>query len=321
MPSGNMIRVHDISKAYRKGRREPVRALESVSFEVENGEVVGVVGKNGAGKTTLIKCLCGLLRPDAGMIDVNGEVPFSRSRRFLSQISLISNTHRQLWWELPASDTFKLHKEIYGIADREYRKRREELTEMFEAHDCISVPVATLSLGQRMRCELIAGLLHAPRVVFLDEPTAGLDLSMQTRFREYIGSYARSHGATVVLTSHNMDDVQALCRRILLIDHGKLIYDGGLSRLVEQYVHEKYVSLKFSGGVARARIEKFGDVVSFEKEEVVLAVKRSDVAAISSKILSQLPVRDITIQEMAVADVIRQVFARERQERVGMGGR
>ncbi|MDO8639697.1 MAG: ATP-binding cassette domain-containing protein, partial [bacterium] len=256
-----VISISNLSKHYEVHKKEPglsgslkslfarkyetIKAVDEISFEINEGELVGFIGPNGAGKTTTLKCLSGLLYPTKGKISVLGFTPFDRKKEFLKQISLIMGQKNQLWWDLPAVDTFLLNKEIYEIPNNQYKKILDELLVLLEVTDLIKVPVKKLSLGQRMKMELIAALLHSPKVLFLDEPTIGLDVVMQKKLREFIREYNKRYKATIILTSHYMGDVEELCKRVIVINYGKIIFDGEISNLVKQYAPYKLITVLF----------------------------------------------------------------------------
>lgn len=247
---GMIISVSRLSKYYQIHKKEPglvgsikslfvrkyetVKAVEDISFTVEEGELIGFIGPNGAGKTTTLKCLSGLLYPDSGTINVLGFTPFDRKTEFLKQISLVMGQKNQLWWDLPVIESLLLNKEIYEIEDQEFQERVSTLAKLLAVEDLLTVQVKKLSLGQRMKCELIAALIHSPKVLFLDEPTIGLDVVMQQKLREFIKAYNEKHKATILLTSHYMRDVQDLCKRVIIINHGKILFDGPLDNLVPE---------------------------------------------------------------------------------------
>ncbi|MEK9145529.1 MAG: ATP-binding cassette domain-containing protein, partial [Elusimicrobiota bacterium] len=255
-------------------RFRDIPAVSEVSFEVAEGEVVGFLGPNGAGKTTTLKMLSGLLYPSSGSAAVLGHTPWERRSEFQRAITLVMGQRSQLWWEIPAQETFRLNKEIYGLGDEEFRRGMEELTELLELQECLSVPVKKLSLGQRMKTELAVSLLHRPRLLLLDEPTLGLDVVMQKRIRQFILEYNRRDKATVLLTSHNMDDIAELCRRVLIIERGRILYDGTLKRVVERYATHKVIRADFSAPVKAGELASVGRVVESEDSRAVIEVPR-----------------------------------------------
>ena len=263
----NSISVQKLSKHFKIHKKQPglagsvkalfsreyrtIEAVNDINFEISQGELVGFIGPNGAGKTTTLKMLSGLLYPTGGQAKVLGYTPHERKNDFLKQISLVMGQKNQLWWDLPAIETFNLNKEIYEIQDDVYKNVLDELVEMLDVKDVIHQQVRKLSLGQRMKCELIASLIHTPKVLFLDEPTIGLDVVMQKRVREFIKEYNRKYQATVILTSHYMDDVKEICKRVIMINEGKLVFDGRLDELIKQYADYKILTFIFNKEVKR----------------------------------------------------------------------
>jgi len=285
-----------------------VKAVDGISFEVGEGELVGFVGPNGAGKTTTLKCLSGLFYPTAGKVSILGFVPWERKTEFLRQISFVMGQKNQLWWDLPAMETFYLNKEIYEIPANQFEETLNELVELLEVRDILKVQVRKLSLGQRMKCELIAALLHRPKVLFLDEPTIGLDVVMQKKVRDFIKEYNRRYKATILLTSHYMGDVEELCRRVLIIDKGKLVFDGRFSEIVQRYADHKLISLTLSREVDPKILNTLGEVKEFNYPKIVYFVKRDQVSQVAALVLEKLPVADLDIEEPAIEDIIRELF-------------
>lgn len=292
-----------ISRTY-----EPVHAVEDISFEIEEGELVGFIGPNGAGKTTTLKCLSGLLYPTSGELSVLGFTPYERKDDYLEQISLVMGQKNQLWWDLPSNDTFILNKEIYNIPDEEFKSTLDELSNLLNVSDVIDIPVRQLSLGQRMKMELIAALIHRPKILFLDEPTIGLDVVMQKIVRDFISDYNRRHNATVLLTSHYMGDVRKLCKRILIIDHGKIIYDGDFDALITRYADTKIITIEFHKKVLEKNVKKFGEVRYFSPLKVTLAIPVKKAKDVATDILHLLPVEDMNIEDVEIEEIIRKVF-------------
>src|SRR5215211_4574965 len=241
-----------------------VRAVDGVSLSIRRGELIGFLGPNGAGKTTTLKMMAGLLEPSGGRVRVLGHEPFKRERPFQRRFALVLGQKNQLWWDLPASESFLLNKEIYGVSDAQYRKTLGELSDLLDLGPLLDVQVRKLSLGERMKCELAAALLHQPDVLFLDEPTIGLDVVMQQKIREFIGTYQREHQATILLTSHYMDDVKALCERVVVIDQGRLIFDGALRELARRFGDDKLLTLDLDAPVSREALTEYGTVMSWE---------------------------------------------------------
>ncbi|MGO9412138.1 MAG: ATP-binding cassette domain-containing protein [Spirochaetia bacterium] len=295
-------------------RKEEVSAVGGISFTLQPGEIVGFLGPNGAGKTTTLKMLSGLLHPTGGEVSVLGHVPWKREKAFLRQITLVMGQRNQLVWDIPAADSFELNRAIYRIPAADYRSTVEELTELLELGPLLRRPVRNLSLGERMKCELAAALLHRPKVVFLDEPTIGLDVTMQRRIRAFLARYNQRFGATVLLTSHYMADVEALCRRVVVIHHGRLLFDGELAALVGQFTAHKTIVVKLEDGEADGVLERlgsYGEVISREDGVVTLRVPREDTPRVTGRILADLPVIDLTVEDPPIEEVIERVFAGE----------
>ncbi|MEO8608680.1 MAG: ATP-binding cassette domain-containing protein [Chloroflexota bacterium] len=284
-----------------------VKAVDSIAFTVEPGEVVGFLGPNGAGKTTTLKMLSGLLYPTSGEVSVLGHVPSKRERAFLSQITLVMGQRNQLSWDIPAQDSYLLNQAIYRISQDIYDQTLKELVELLDLGDLIRKPVRNLSLGERMKCEIAGALLHRPKVLFLDEPTIGLDVTMQRRIRTFIGEYNSRYNATVLLTSHYMADVEALCRRVIVIHHGKILFDGELATLVERFSPNKTITVKTEDD--SIDLSSYGEVLSREDGQVTLRVPKAETARVTSRLLAEMPVTDFTVQDAPIEDVIEQVFA------------
>lgn len=296
-------------RAFVRRRYETVKAVDGISFQIEPGEMVGFLGPNGAGKTTSLKTLAGLLYPSGGAVQIFGFTPFERNPAFLKQITLVMGQKQQLLWDLPAQETFEVNRVIYEVPADTYRQTLAELTEMLELGDLLKKQVRKLSLGERMKCELAAALLHRPKILFLDEPTIGLDVTMQARVREFIGEYNRRYGATVLLTSHYMADVTALCKRIIVINRGKLLYDGNLQRMIEQAAPHKTIHIIFSNPVAAADLAQYGAIVRLDGLEAEISVPRSETTRIGARLLAELPVADVNIAEPPIEAIIGEVFA------------
>ncbi len=296
-------------RAFVRRRYEMVKAVDGISFQIEPGEVVGFLGPNGAGKTTSLKTMAGLLYPSGGTVQVLGFTPFERNPAFLKQITLVMGQKQQLLWDLPAQETFEVNRVIYEVPADAYKRTLAELTEMLELGDLLKKQVRKLSLGERMKCELAAALLHQPKVLFLDEPTIGLDVTMQARVRDFIGEYNRRHGATVLLTSHYMADVTALCKRIIVINRGTLLYDGNLQRLIEQTAPNKTIHIVFNAPVAAADLARYGEVLRLDGLEAEIRVPRIDTTRIGARLLAEQPVADINISEPPIEAIIGEVFA------------
>jgi ABC-2 type transport system ATP-binding protein len=294
----------------RRKTRE-VRAVESISFEIGPGEVVGFLGPNGAGKTTTLKMLSGLLYPTSGEVRVLGHVPSRRERDFLRRITLVMGNRNQLQWDLPALDSFELNRAIYRIPRPEFTNLRDELIELLDVGDLVRKPVRNLSLGERMKVEVVGSLVHRPQVLFLDEPTIGLDVTMQKRIRSFVAEYNRRHDATVLLTSHYMADVVALCRRVIVIHHGRILFDGDLARLGDQFVALKTISVELQSG--DSDLSSYGDVLERDGARVKLRVPKADTARVTARLLAERDVADLTVEEPPIEDVIELVFAQEQE--------
>src|SRR3990170_6129181 len=291
-------------KSFAVRHYEEVKAVDGITFEIEEGELVGFIGPNGAGKTTTLKCLSGLLYPTDGTVQVLGYAPYERKTEFLKQISLIMGQRNQLWWDLPPIETFILNKEIFEVPDNQFKKTLDELIKLLAVEDILKIPVKRLSLGQRMKCELISSLLHSPRVLFLDEPTLGLDVVMQKALREFIKEYNKQYKATILLTSHYMRDVEALCRRVIIINHGKLLFDGKLSDLVKRHAPYRIVKLTLQKNIDESLMRGLGEIKSFTYPQVVISVPYRRISDVSAKILKDLAVQDLIIEEPEIEDII-----------------
>jgi ABC-2 type transport system ATP-binding protein len=293
-------------------RREskPVTAVGGVSFEIEPGEIVGFLGPNGAGKTTTLKMLSGLLYPTSGEISVLGYVPSKREAAYLRQITMVMGNRNQLQWDLPALDSYELLRAIYRLHPDDFRKTRDEFIELLDLGDLVRKPVRNLSLGERMKVETAAALLHRPQVLFLDEPTIGLDVTMQKRIRSFVAEYNQRYGATVILTSHYMADVQALCKRVIVIHHGRLLFDGELAKLATQFGSDKTIGVTLKEGAAEGiDFSPYGRVLGRVDGKVSLNVGRGEAPEVAGRLLRDLPVADPTIEDPPIEDVIESVFA------------
>jgi ABC-2 type transport system ATP-binding protein len=285
-----------------------VTAVGGISLTIDPGEVIGFLGPNGAGKTTTLKVLSGLLFPTAGRVRVLGYEPQRRQREFLRRIALVMGNRNQLQWDIPASDSFELNRAIYQIPSEQFRRTRDELIELLDVGDLVRKPVRTLSLGERMKVEVIGSLLHLPSVLFLDEPTIGLDVVMQKRIRSFLAEYNLRYGATVVLTSHYMADVEALARRVVVIHHGQLLFDGQLAQLAQDFASHKTIEVTLE---VPADLSRFGEVVGQDGEKVTLRVAKSETAAVTAALLADHAVLDLTVEDPPIDDVIEMVFAQQ----------
>jgi len=326
--TASAIHVSNLRKTYRVPEREPglkaalrsllrrkhreIKAVDGISFDVQPGEVVGFLGPNGAGKTTTLKMLSGLLYPTDGEVRVLGHVPSRREKAFLRQITLVMGNRNQLVWDLPALDSFELNRAVYNIPHASFVRARDDFIDLLELKDLVRKPVRNLSLGERMKMEFAGALLHRPQVLFLDEPTIGLDVTMQRRLRNFVAEYNRRTGATVLLTSHYMADVEALCKRVLVIHHGQLLYDGALSGLVERFSAFKTIGVTLEDG--SADLSAFGEVMQRDGGRVTLRVPKADTSRVTAQLLSRLPVDDLTVEDPPIEDVIERVFAQEKPQ-------
>jgi ABC-2 type transport system ATP-binding protein len=325
MTASDNVQVEALSKTYQVPEREAglaaavrsffhrktkdVKAVSAVSFAVAPGEIVGFLGPNGAGKTTTLKMLAGLLHPTGGQARVLGFTPWERKPDFLRAITLVMGQRNRLSWDIPAADSLLLQQAIYRLSDAEYKQTLAELDDMLEMGPILRQPVRTLSLGERMKCELAAGLLHRPQVLFLDEPTIGLDLTAQARIRAFLKEYNRRTHATILLTSHYMADVTALCERIVIIHHGQLKYDGGLTELSRRVAPVKLIGVTLPDG-RPADLHRYGTVLPNENNDgkYLVQVPALEVAAITARLLSDLPVHDLTIEDPPIEAVIESAF-------------
>lgn len=319
------IKVEKISKTYQVPEREggfgaafrsffkrkykDVKAVQEVSFEIAQGEIVGFLGPNGAGKTTTLKMLSGLLHPTGGTANVLGFTPWELKQEYLRSMTLVMGQRNRLSWDIPAADSFLLNQAIYRIPDDQYKQTYKELDEMLELEPLMKKPVRNLSLGERMKCEIAVGLLHRPKVLFLDEPTIGLDITGQVRIREFLREYNKRTGATILLTSHYMADVTALCERIIIIHHGQLKYDGGINDLSRRIAPFKLIGVLLAESNSHD-LAQYGTPVQNEEdaEKRYIQVKAEDVTKVTSRMLSDLPIHDITITDPPIEDVIERAF-------------
>ena len=296
---------------FRREHRE-VRAVDGVSFDIEPGEVVGFLGPNGAGKTTTLKMLSGLLYPTSGEIAVLGHTPHRRERAYLRRMTMVMGNRNQLQWDLPALDSYELMRAIYRLPVDDFRRTRDEFIDLLDLGGLVDKPVRNLSLGERMKVEIAGALLHRPDVLFLDEPTIGLDVTMQKRIRTFVAEYNRRNGATVLLTSHYMADVQALCKRVIVIHHGRLLFDGGLAELATRFGATKTIGVALKDGVAD--LSAYGEILSTDDDRVTLRVSRTEAPEVTTRLLRDLPVADLTIEDPPIEDVIERVFATTSEE-------
>jgi ABC-2 type transport system ATP-binding protein len=322
--SGSQVLVRNLTKTYRVPERgaglaaslkglvrrtyRDVEAVRDISFGIDTGEMVGFIGPNGAGKTTTLKMLSGLLYPTAGEVRVLGAVPWERRASYLQRISMVLGNKSQMLWDIPPLDTFRVLGEIYHVPPAEYQRTLDELIALLDMAELLAKPVRNLSLGERMKCELVAGLLHRPQVLFLDEPTLGLDVSMQGRLRRFLGEYNRRSGVTVILTSHYMADVVALCPRVILIHHGQLLYDGELKGLAARLAPFKLIRMALSTPDFPAALPPEVEVVERDNGRLTVRVSRSEAARLTAHLLQTLPVADLAVEDPPIEAVIDQVY-------------
>jgi ABC-2 type transport system ATP-binding protein len=290
-----------------------VKAVDDISFDIQAGEIVGFIGQNGAGKTTTLKVLSGLLYPTSGEVSVLGFNPWDRKPEFQKQFALVMGQKNQLWWDLPAMESFLLNKAIYEVPDEQFKKTLDKLMDLLDVRDIVNIQVRKLSLGQRMKCELIAALLHSPKVLFLDEPTIGLDVVMQKVLRDFIKAYNEEFKATIILTSHYMGDVKELCKRAIVIDHGQKIFDGDLQEIIDRYARNKILSLTLNEPVQQNALEKFGELKEFDYPKATLLVPRAKAAKIAGELLTHFSVADVNIEEPTIDAIIRELFLSQKK--------
>lgn len=327
-----MIEVKNLRKIYRTYEKEEgflgslkslikrryidVEALKGISFTIEEGEFVGYIGPNGAGKTTTLKILSGVLYPTSGEVRVLGFIPWERKREFLKQISFVMGQKQQLWWDLPALDSFLLNREIYEIPEDLFRSNLEELASLLNVEKLLKVPLRNLSLGERMKMELIASLLHSPKVLFLDEPTIGLDVISQKEVRDFLRRYNKEHKTSIVLTSHYVRDIEELCERVIVIHKGEIVWDGLMEELTKRYTEDKLLTITFEEAVPRD-LEEYGIFLNRNGADVTLRVKRERVAEVSRLLLERFKVKDVRIEEVPIEEVMREIFLRLRSSEDG----
>jgi len=322
----SVVHVSELTKVFKVPEREPglraatnalirrktrdVHAVEAISFDIEPGEVVGFLGPNGAGKTTTLKMLAGLLYPTRGEARVLGHIPSRREKDYLRRMTMVMGNRNQLQWDIPALDSFELYRAIYRLRREDYVAMRDELVELLDVGDLVRKPVRNLSLGERMKVEIVGSLLHRPQVLFLDEPTIGLDVTMQKRIRTFVAEYNQRHGATVLLTSHYMADVEALCKRVIVIHHGKILFDGALTSLANEFAAYKTIGVLLENG--NAVLDGYGEVISRDGDRAILRVPKAETSRVAARLLSEHEVLDLTIEEPPIEDVIELVFAQSR---------
>lgn len=294
---------HFFNRTYRQ-----VEAVKNISFTIETGEIVGFLGANGAGKTTTLKMLTGLIHPSQGKVRIAGYIPFRRQPQFLQKTSLVMGQKQQLLWDLPALDSLRINAAVYQIPDKIFKQRLQELSQMLSIEEKLTQPVRKLSLGERMKAELLAALLHHPQVLFLDEPTLGLDVNAQAAVREFLRGYNQRYQATILLTSHYMADITALCKRVLLIHQGQLIYDGSLDQIVEKFAPYREVKVELANPVVTEQLANYGEVGTIEGQVVRFLVKRENLTTMIAKILAQLEIIDLKVTDPPIEEVIGRLF-------------
>ncbi len=322
--SSTIIQVTNLKKKFIINKREPgvaaalkslvsrektcVEAVKGVSFSINEGELVGFLGPNGAGKTTTLKMLSGILHPTSGQATVMGHVPWHRNSEYLRQMSIVMGQKMQLWWDLPAWESLQLLKAVYDVGDG-FEQRVAELADMLDITHVLHTQVRRLSLGERMKCELLAALLHSPKVLFLDEPTIGLDVVSQKRIRDFLKHYNTETKSTILLTSHYMQDVQELCERVVIIDHGQIVFDDKLQELVDRHGQTRLLTLTFTKPVELADLQPYGQIKSYDGVRVTIETPRAETTRIAAAALNSLPIADILIDEEDIESIIRDLFS------------
>ncbi|WP_026079492.1 ABC transporter ATP-binding protein [Spirulina subsalsa] len=326
----SIIEVEALSKTYPVALKQPglkgtlnhffrrtyrsIHAVQNISFSLNTGEIVGFLGPNGAGKTTTLKMLTGLIHPSSGEVRVAGYVPFRRQPQFLKKMSLVMGQKQQLLWDLPALDSLRINAAVYQIPEAEFKHRVQELSQLLALEGKLTQPMRKLSLGERMKAELLAALLHHPPVLFLDEPTLGLDVNAQAAVREFLREYNRRYEATILLTSHYMADITALCQRVLLIHEGQLMYDGSLDGLLERFAPYREVKVELTELVPLEQLNQYGEIESMEGREVRFLVRREDLTRTVAQLLAQLPLEDLSVAEPPIEEVIGRLFTQGVKE-------
>lgn len=290
-----------------------VQAVRGIDLDVEQGEFVAFLGPNGAGKTTTLKLLSGVINPNAGEARVLGFVPWERENAYRRRFALVMGQKNQLWWDLPAAESFRLHQQIYRIDAAAYQRSQDELVDLLDVRRLLNQPVRELSLGERMKMELIAALLHSPEVLFLDEPTIGLDVVAQHNIQKFLKHYQEIRRITILLTSHYMKDVAALCRRVVVINHGQIVYDGSLSGIVDRFSSHKVLTLLFSNGNLPSDFSRYGEVVELAEPRVKLRVDRQVISNVLATVLANHTLEDVSVEDPPLEEVIAQVFAQSAE--------
>jgi len=318
-----MIKVKNLTKIYKTPERQnnffkdlflrkykEKVALNKVSFEIEEGELVGFIGPNGAGKTTTLKILSGILYPTSGEVQVFGYFPFDKKKEFLRQIAFIMGTRNQTIWELPAIDSFLLTKEIYQINDFDFKKNLSEMIDLFNVSHLINQPIKTLSLGERMKMELINNLIHKPRLVFFDEPTIGLDIFSQEVIRDFIKKFQQKYGSTIILTSHYLEDVKKLTKRLIIVNQGKIIYDGAIDKIYKIYSKEKFVTVILEKEVDMKTLKNIGEVYQYQYPKVIFKIPKEKIAE-KINLINKLPYSDLTVEEEKIEEIIKKIISNQ----------
>lgn len=321
-----MITVKNVTKIYKSHVRQnnlfkdiffrqfkEHEAVKNISMEIETNEMIGFIGPNGAGKTSTLKMLAGILYPTTGKINVLGYIPFDKKREFLKQIAFIMGQRNQLIWDLPAYDSFELQKAVYELDQSEYKKTLNNLLSILDCEPLMQKPVKTLSLGERMKMELIAGLLHKPKLVFLDEPTIGLDIFSQDAIRTFIKEYQQKYKATVILTSHYLEDVKKLTKRLIIIHKGVIVYDGSLKNIIEQYSTKKRIKITLEEKVSEAKIRTIGIPISFVYPQLIFSVDRTELPEKIKQISSLLSFSDLTVEDASIEEIIKTFFGEQKK--------
>lgn len=300
-------------KSLLSRRTVKIKALHNISFSIDKGEFVGYIGPNGAGKTTTLKILSGILYPTSGNVTIFGHIPYKREFSFLRKISIIMGQKSQLWWDLPAMESFNLNKEIYQIPEKDYKKRLKELSELLNVQELLHVPVRKLSLGERMKMELIASLLHSPRVIFLDEPTIGLDLLSQEALRDFLKVYNRISGATIIFTSHNIRDIERLCERTIILHKGEILFDGKTKEIHNKFTKEEVIRIHFKNNIPES-ISNYGKIVERNGHMVKMRIKRSKKQEIVSELFKKFEILNLWVVEVSLEDAVKEVFKNLKED-------
>jgi ABC-2 type transport system ATP-binding protein len=298
-------------KDFFKREKISTEAVKSISFDIEKGDFVGFLGPNGAGKTTTLKMLTGILTPSSGEAKVLGHTPWKRKNEYKKQFSLVMGQKSQLWWDLPPLDSYELFKHMYEIPEKTYKKQLKFLTDLLDISDIIEVQTRKLSLGQRMKAELVGALIHSPKVLFLDEPTIGLDVVSQKSIRKFLKEYNKETKATIILTSHYMEDIRQLCKRVMIIDHGNIIYDGSYQNLTKKFAQDKTIEVNFAGKVKRSELKGMGEILDWEDNRVRISMPRKDSSKIITKLMNNFSVEDLSVHEKSMDDIVSDIFTQK----------